>query len=96
MRWCLNWSHFLSPAAIAAGLEYMAGDPPKQTNTTQYLTAFAKLSDDTQTLSPEFVPAKRLKFMKARSGLRTKFEDDAGNGVNPGCGYTIAAYEGNA
>lgn len=96
VRWCVNWSHFLSPGVIGAGLKYMAGDAPKQANTSQYLTDLAKLSDDTQTLPLEFVPAKRLKFMKARSSMRVKFEDDNGNGVNPGCSYTIAAYEGNA
>jgi len=96
VRWCLNWSHFLSPGVIEAGLKYMAGDPSKQQNTRQYLTALEGLGDDTQTLSAQFAPAKRLKFMKARSGLRTKFEDDAGNGVNPGCNWSIAAYEGNA
>ncbi len=74
----------------------MAGDAAKQANTAQYLADLARLSDDTQTLAPEFKPAKKLKIMKARSGMRVKFEDHNGNGVNPGCGYTIAAYEGNA
>lgn len=96
VRWCLNWSHFLPPGVIGDGLKYMAGDAPKQVNTSQYLTDVAKLSDDTQTLPPEFLPAKRLKFMKARSGMRVKFVDDNGNGVNPGCSYTLAAYEDNA
>ena len=86
-RWCLNWSHFLSPGVIEAGLQCMAGDAPKQENTRQYLATLGRLSDDTQTLSWDFIPAKRLKFMKARSGLRIKFEDDAGNGVNPGCSW---------
>lgn len=95
VRWCLNWSHFLSPGVMEAGLMYMAGDAPKQENTRHYLAGVAKLSDDTQTLSQEFFPAKRLKFMKARTGLRTKFEDDDGNGVNPGCSWSIAAHEGN-
>lgn len=95
-RWCLNWSHFLSPAIIETGLKHMAGDLPKQENTRQYLAALRELSDDTQVLPEQFTPAKKMKVMKARSGLRTKFEDDNGDGVNPGCGYTIAAYEGTA
>ncbi len=96
VRWCLNWSHFLSPAVIEAGLQHMHGDPAKQKNTRHYLGLLSQLSDDTQLLPAEFSPAKKMKVMKARSGLRTKFEDDDGNGVNPGCSWTIAAYEGNA
>ena len=92
-RWCLNWSHFLSPTIIETGLEYMAGDLPKQENTRNYLDSLRELEDDTQILTIEFFPAKRLKVMKARSGIRTKFEDDDGNGVTPGCSFSIAAYE---
>lgn len=95
LRWCLNWSHFLSPAVVEAGLQHMAGDLPKQQNTLHYLRLLGELSDDTQMLPREFSPAKKIKIMKARSGFRTKFEDDDGNGVQPGCGWTIAAYEGN-
>jgi hypothetical protein len=96
LRWCLNWSHFLSPTIIETGLEYMAGDLPKQENTRKYLNSLRELKDDTQILTPEFFPAKRLKVMKARSGMRTKFEDDDGNGVTPSCSFTIAAFESNA
>lgn len=95
-RWCLNWSHFLSPAIIQAGLQHMTGDLPKQQNTQSYLKLLDELSDDTQMLSAEFSPAKKMKLMKARSGMRVKFEDADGNAVNPSCGYTIAAYEDNA
>ncbi len=93
-RWCLNWSHFLSPAVIQAGLQHMGGDLPKQKYTLDYLRFLNQLSDDTQMLPAEYLPAKKMKTMKARSGIRVKFEDDDGNGVNPGCSYTLAAYEG--
>lgn len=95
-RWCLNWSHFLSPSTIQLGLQQMGGDLEKQKETTQYLELLGQIPDDTQILPPEFAPAKRMKIMKARSGMRVKFEDDNGNGVNPGCEYTIAAYESDA
>lgn len=95
-RWCLNWSHFLAPSTIDVGLEQMSGDRDKQRNTLEYLQVVSQLPDDTQILGPEFSPAKRMKVMKARSGLRIKFEDDAGNGVNPGCSYTIAGYKADA
>lgn len=96
LRWCLNWSHFLSPAALADGLGYMEGDRLKRQNTEGYLRLLRNLDDDTQTLSPQFSPAKTLKMMKARSGVRLKFEDEAGNGVIPGCSWTFAAFEGDA
>ena len=92
-QWCLNWSYFLSPSTLAAGLEYMNGDPAKQDNTARYLERLATLDDDAQQLSPEFLPARSMKVMKARSGVRIKFEDDLGNGVDPGCGWTFTAYE---
>lgn len=92
-RWCLNWSHFLSPSTIRLGLQQMGGDLEKQKRTTEYLELLGQMPDDTQVLPTEFAPAKRMKTMKARSGMRVKFEDDNGNGVNPGCEYTIAAYE---
>ena len=94
-RWCLNWSHFLSPVVIEEGLQHMHGDPVKQDNTRHYLDSLTELSDETQQLSAEFSPAKKIKTMKARSGWRSKFEDDDGNAVNPGCGWTMAAYENN-
>lgn len=95
-RWCLNWSHFLASTTIETGLEFMAGDLPKQENTRIYLNSLSKLEDDTQILTPEFLPAKKLKVMKARSGMRNKFEDGDGNGVVLGCSFTITAYENNA
>jgi hypothetical protein len=92
-RWCLNWSHFLSPSTIQLGLQQMGGDLEKQKKTTEYLELLGQIPDDAQVLPPEFAPAKRMKVMKARSGMRVKFEDDDGNGVNPRCEYTIAAHE---
>lgn len=89
-RWCLNWSHFLSSSAIQAGLQRMAGDHVKQQNTIQYLRSLEEMTDDTQPLTPEFAPAARMKTMRARSGMRVKFEDEFGNAVNPGCSFTIA------
>lgn len=73
----------------------MDGDLEKQKETMHYLESLGQMSDDTQVLSSDFAPAKRMKSMKARSGMRVKFEDDNGNGVNPGYEYTIAAYEMN-
>jgi hypothetical protein len=92
-HWCLNWSYFLSPATIAAGLDYLKGDLVKHENTARYLERLAELDDDAQHLSPAFLPARRMKVMKARSGVRIKFEDDQGNGVQPGCDWTFAACE---
>jgi len=90
-RWCLNWSHFLSGSVIQAELEQMAGDYAKQQNTIQYLKLLGEMSDDTQPLAPVFAPAQRMKTMKALSGMRVKFEDEFGNGVIPGCSFTLAA-----
>lgn len=95
-RWCLNWSHFLSDPAIQAGLQKMAGDPVKQQNTIRYLKLLEEMTTDTQPLTPEFAPAARMKIMKARSGMRVKFEDEFGNGVHPGCSFTITAYDMDA
>jgi hypothetical protein len=95
-RWCLNWSHFLASSMIEVGLKQMSGDRDKQRNTREYLQVMSQLTDDTQVLTAEFSPAKRMKVMKARSGLRIKFEEDDGHGVNPGCSYTIAGYEADA
>lgn len=92
-RWCLNWSYFLPPSAIEEGLRQMEGDDDKQTNTREYLSRLDGLVDDTQRLAPDFMPATIMKVMKARSGMRVKFEDDQGQGVNPGCSYSIGAYE---
>jgi len=83
LRWCLNWSHFVSPKALAAGLSYMEADPAKRKNTLAYLELIQSLVDDTQTLVPEFSPARSVKVMKFRSGFRMKFEDEEGNPVNP-------------
>lgn len=95
-RWCLNWSHFLSPSTIQFGLQQMDGDLAKQKETMKHLELLDKMPDDSEILPPEFCPAKRMRFMKARSGMRVKFEDDNGNGINPDCEYTIAAFEANA
>lgn len=93
-HWCLNWSYFLAPTTIAAGLKHMAADRVKRDNTTSYIQTVGKLDDDAQVLAPEFLPARTLKTMKARSGVRVKFEDEQGNGVKPGCEqWTFAAYE---
>lgn len=89
--WCLGWSHFLSASVLEAGLKRMSGDPDKQRNTMDYVARIAGLSDDTQILPAQFAPATRMKVMKARSGMRIKFEDDEGTAVNPGCAFSIGA-----
>jgi hypothetical protein len=89
LRWCLNWSYFLSPKALADGLAYMEGDPIKRKNTAEYLRHIHSLVDDTQTLAPEFSPAKVLRTMKARSGFRMKFEDEDGNSVELGRSWKL-------
>lgn len=72
----------------------MAADRVKRDNTASYIQTVGKLDDDAQVLAPEFLPARTLKTMKARSGVRVKFEDEQGNGVKPGCEqWTFAAYE---
>ncbi len=92
--WCLNWSYFLPPTTIQAGLEYMAADPVKHDNTASYIQTVGNLHDNAQVLASEFLPAKTMKMMKARSGVRIRFEDEQGNCVKPGCAHwTIAAYE---
>jgi hypothetical protein len=90
-RWCLNWSYFLPPSSIAEVLSQMAGDEDKQANTREYLSRLDKLRDDTQRMTPDFVPATIMKAMKARPGMRVKFEDDQGRGVIPGCPYPIGS-----
>ncbi len=76
-------------------LEYMMADQAKHDNTAYYLQRAGDLDDDTQALSPKFLPATKMKTMKARSGVRVKFEDEQGNGVQPGCDWTLAAYGGD-
>jgi len=88
-RWCLNWSYFLPPSVIENGLRQMEGDKDKQTNTRDYLIRLGSFVDDSQKLMPEFSPAKVLKVMKARSGMRVKFEDEHGFGVDPECSFKI-------
>ena len=84
-RWCLNWSYFLSSSTVDAGLEYMEGDPVKRVNTAKYIQFLNTLPDDAQVLPDEFFPAKTVKFMKARAGVRLKFRDKDDNAAEPGC-----------
>lgn len=84
-RWCVNWSHFLAPATIIQGMDYLKGDTGKHQGTAEYLEYIRTLPNDTSRLSLEFAPAVAMKFIKTRASVRIRFEDSEGNGVKPGC-----------
>lgn len=88
-RWCVNWSYFLSPSELGAGLAHMSGDGQKLDNTRAYLDFLRGLRDDRQQLSKEFAPAKTFKVMNSTCISNLKFEDENGNGVEPGCNFRL-------
>jgi hypothetical protein len=67
----------------------MSGHAQKLQNTRAYLNFVGGLSDDRQQLSQEFAPAKTLKVMNSTCISNVKFEDEDGNGVEPGCSFKL-------
>lgn len=87
----MNWSHLLAPTTLSQGLAYLKGDTEKHQGTVEYLERMHTMPNDTLRLAPEFAPAVAMKLIKTRASARIKFEDAAGNGVEPGCdNWTLA------
>jgi hypothetical protein len=86
--WCVNWSHLMSDAELANGFAFLnqaKGDP-----TRAFVNFVGSLPAQGGSLPEKFRPATHLRVMIAVPGLRMKFADDAGNGVDPPEGATIS------
>ena len=85
--WCLNWVHLSSPAALRSGLEFLNDE--KRAPTRAYIDFVESLPAQEQVLPEKFGPAVRVRCQVARSGMRLKFCDIAGDGVDPPDGVTL-------
>lgn len=78
----LNYLFFMTQKQIEDGITYLI--EPKKTNMIKYFNFLKSLPVEIQQLPTEFFPAKELKMMKTRSGIRIIFMDDTGNPCTPG------------
>jgi hypothetical protein len=72
---------------MATGLGFL--DSTKGPPTRAFVDFVNALPAQGGPLPPKFRPATHVRFMVARSGLRMKFADEAGNGVDPPDGASI-------
>ena len=86
-RWCLDWVHMLDEPDIPGALQYLTS--PKKEATQAFFAFIKGLEDDSLDLADECYPAVKLKIFKARSGMRTKYCDATGRGVEPGSRITF-------
>lgn len=86
--WCLNWPFFVNRAAVAPVLEEMT--EPKRRNTAAFVEYVLRLpTEQEQPLSEEFHPAVRLLVQVTTGGMRMKFSDADGAGVDPPAGTSV-------
>lgn len=80
---CLNWAFLPSRSELDPGLTFLEG--PKLDHTHDFLKYIWSLpihNNDEYSTTVEAVPAiVGVRFQKARAGMRVKFMDGEGNGV---------------
>lgn len=79
--WCLNWVHLASDADLQQGLSYL--DERKRPGTAAFIDFVQQLPSQGGPLPEACRPATQLRLQIARSGMRIKFADARGNGVDP-------------
>lgn len=87
--WCINWPYMLSQSELHKGLDFLKVEKNKYQNTLNYLEYTRLLPDDFQILEPKFHPAKTVHTIKSRSACTFIFRNDAGEKVEPGCGFSM-------
>jgi hypothetical protein len=80
-HWCINWVYFLDPFDRATGLEFLKS--PKRENTIRFVEYIEKLPDEDRRLPNQFRPAVRVLGQGTRAGVRIKFINESGKGVDP-------------
>jgi hypothetical protein len=79
--WCINWVYFLDPSERAIGLAFLK--TPKLENTLRFIQHIDSLPDEDRPLPENFRPAIRILGQGTRCGVRIKFLDASGHGVDP-------------
>lgn len=80
--WCINYTFFIHPEILKTSVEYLA--EPKKTNFLCYLNYIQTLPVKLVELGVEFEPAKYVKSIITRSGMRNQFLDKNGTPCEPG------------
>lgn len=79
--WCVNWVYFLSQSELGKGLAFLK--PPKLNNTTEFVRYIQSLPAEDRPLPEAFRPAVKVLGQGTLGGVRIKFVDAEGNGVDP-------------
>jgi hypothetical protein len=79
--WCLNYTFFVNNKVLQNANNFLI--EPKKTNFMQYLEYIQQIPYELQVLGEEFLPAKYLRTMKSRSGMRISFLDENMNACEP-------------
>lgn len=72
--WCLNYTFFIDNNDLENAKDFLI--EPKKSNFKTYLEYIQSIPYDVQILDDEHLPAKYLKVMKSRSGMRVSFLDE--------------------
>lgn len=79
--WCVNWVYFLDQADLEQGLQFLKGS--KRSHTERFIRYITQLPDEVRPLPKNFSPAVRLLAQGTLGGVRIKFLDEDGRGVDP-------------
>jgi hypothetical protein len=79
--WSINWVYFLNQSELEHGLTFLTA--PKLDNTTKFVRYIEALPYVDRLLPETFRPAVRVLGQGTLGGVRIKFVDASGNGVDP-------------
>ena len=80
-KWCINYTFFLTRKQIQTASNYLIS--PKKEHFIKYINFVNKIPYELQVVDKEFSPAKYMKTMTTRSGMRMVFLDENMNGCVP-------------
>tara|TARA_Y100000296_G_C5151994_1_gene246927 strand:- start:881 stop:1540 length:660 start_codon:yes stop_codon:yes gene_type:complete len=86
-KYCLNWVHLLGKNDFECGIDFLKGS--KKDETLKFAKVVQSLTDDSSPLSKEHAPATVMKVMTSIAQMRTCFQDESGNPVDPGADVEI-------